>query len=302
MNSFVEVKECRVCKSTQLKKHHQIYWNDSERIFKSNFENIPRVSLYKCLKCGYAFVNPQIANDVIENYYFKLNSTFYDNGIDIPYDFIYKKNKKLAQYVKEIKNGGNILEVGCGMGFMLNEFDRRNWNLYGIEPSIYASGYAVKNFGLNVTHGYLKPDSFTDGFFDVIMLFDVIEHVYEPTELMQNVYRILKKEGLIVISTGNIESLNARIARGYWEYLKTWEHISLFSPKSIHVLLNNVGFSSVNVHKVSHHGGLIENIIVLIKCHFKNLLKIIIRPIREYEFHFPLFMDHLIVTASKCDI
>lgn len=138
-----------------------------------------------------------------------------------------------------------MLDVGCGYGFLLDEAKRKGWNVYGIDISEEACKYAKEALKLNVLNCDLINTKFENNFFDVICLIGVIEHLLDPVSYLKEINRISKDDGLVLITTLNIEGVVKRL--NLFEY-KPPEHIFYFSKKSISNLLNKNGFL---VEKVS---------------------------------------------------
>jgi len=105
----------------------------------------------------------------------------------------------------------------------------------GIETAKTPALNATKK-GLKVYHGTLEEKSFPDQYFDIISLFEVIEHITTPIPFLKEISRILKPSGCLVLTTGNIRSISAILLRERWEYYKFTEHgghISFFSASTI---------------------------------------------------------------------
>lgn len=135
------------------------------------------------------------------------------------------------------------------MGHFLYVAKNRQWNVYGVELSENAISNAKERFGLNICHSSLAHRNFSPESFDVVTLWDAIEHLDNPTEMLKEVYNLLKRNGLIILRTANIDS---------WYYganPKNWEmffidHMYYFSAKTINNLLIEAGFKDILIHFV----------------------------------------------------
>src|SRR5262249_48215590 len=125
-----------------------------------------------------------------------------------------------------------LLDVGCALGFMLDEATQAGWDAQGVESSQFAGQYARERTGCNGFAGTLQDAKFPDGSFDVLTLMDVIEHVPEPAQLLGEVFRVLRPGGVIYIVTPNFNSLFVRLyglgAYGIWPD----QHIMYFHRQS----------------------------------------------------------------------
>lgn len=134
---------------------------------------------------------------------------------------------------------GRILDVGCGLGFLLSALED-GWDRYGIEVSKFAAGHAKKWGSIHL--GDLKRAGYPDEFFDVVVLYHVIEHMPHPVSVIREVYRVLKAGGILLFSTPDFDSGCARRFKERYRLLNDQTHISLFSADSAHRFLRDHGF------------------------------------------------------------
>ena len=117
-------------------------------------------------------------------------------------------------------------------------------NAEGVDPSEKAVQSGIDR-GLKIHFGYLHEVSFQEDAFDAITLYEVIEHVNEPKALLEECHRILKPNGVLLISTGNADSWTKWIKKSKWDFFDMKEHgghIIFFSPKSLDTLASRTGF------------------------------------------------------------
>lgn len=129
--------------------------------------------------------------------------------------------------------GARLLDVGCGPGACLEAARSLGFEAWGLDVSSAAVAVASARHVNRVRLGSLADRVFPRGFFDVITLFDVIEHVYEPRRLAADLAWHLAAEGRIVIATPNVDSLLARVTGRRWVSYKVPEHVSYFSPRTL---------------------------------------------------------------------
>lgn len=146
------------------------------------------------------------------------NSDFYDLEYFISLEYRYLSGahsskvrnifKLIKNYIEDLKDK-SILDVGCGSGFYTNEFYKLGGIVTGIDYSQFAIKFAKDRFhdiAFQVQSGY-KLETFKDESFDIVTLFDVIEHMSDQSRTLDEVYRVLKPGGFFVISTDLDESL-----------------------------------------------------------------------------------------------
>lgn len=138
---------------------------------------------------------------------------------------------------------GRILDIGCGSGDTLLLLKQIGWDTYGLDIDNQAVLIAKKNGLKNViTGGYESMSQFPDNYFDSIRLYHVIEHLDDPQRCFKLVYKKLKHAGEIIIGTPNINSIVARICKGYWYNLDCPRHLYLFTPKTLGALAKKSRF------------------------------------------------------------
>ena len=147
-----------------------------------------------------------------------------------------KKFIKILKIIKKFKKTGKLLDVGGGFG-LFSKLARENskFHVEIIEP--YLETYYVNN--KNIKSHRLKLENFiknTERRYDVIVLLDVLEHFENPDEVIENVKKILKDKGLIVISLPNYKSIMAYLSKG-WAWWMVEDHKYHFSPNSITQLM-----------------------------------------------------------------
>ena len=125
---------------------------------------------------------------------------------------------------------GKILEIGCGCGFFLDEAKKIGFEIQGVEPSKKAANYASQILESHSVSniGYEKK-LFPEESFDFIAIIHVIDHVFNPLELVQNAYYHLKQGGHIIVCTHDISSLMAKITKDKF-IAYSIQHLSYYTP------------------------------------------------------------------------
>lgn len=224
-------------------------------------------SIVQCNSCGLVYLNPRPTKEEI--------SKFYPNDYYISQD----KQSKLSvpalggaigrfRKILKYKKGGKILDIGCKRGDYLVEFERHGWEIYGLELSSLAAQYAREKYGFDVITGDLLDTNLPDRKFDVVSLWGVLEHLRYPFETLEEVRRIIKDDGLLVIYVPNFDSFQARIFRDNWFHLDAPRHLFHFSPSTIKTLLKKTGFrieSITHFHFFPNYVGLRVSLLYLLK-------------------------------------
>lgn len=237
---------CNLCGAD----HYEVLYKRTESaIKKKNDQNylitqariIPPVRIVKCLKCGLIYVNPrEITRDILIKYEEMGDEDYLkeEMGRRISSMVILKKLRRYK------RRGNKLLEIGCAAGFFLDEAKKEGWDTYGAEISKWAVNYAKDRFGLNIFCGTLKRANFSEGYFDVIILKDTLEHLTDPKGTLLEIRRILKPEGTLYINTPNIDSLTSRIFKARWWGLNQF-HLYYFTRITLSRLLKAAGLKAI---------------------------------------------------------
>jgi SAM-dependent methyltransferase len=147
---------------------------------------------------------------------------------------------------------GNILDIGCATGQFLEIAQERGWQTTGIDISKWACKYLINRGFTDIHHGTLEEANFPDAIFDAVHMSHVLEHVPLPGDFLNEVHRILKPGGRVIIEVPN-ESLfpynymliNFFKPKNLPPRQTPPNHLSLFSPTTLSRLLNDAAFTPV---------------------------------------------------------
>ncbi len=294
---YFQKNPCPVCGDNDSKILYEIKYNFTGVLDLLEITETEKIYLKQCTNCNHYFADPVVKGDMIDKYYSLLNSEYYKTDIENePNDLRAKEHYSIIKEAEKHISHGKILEVGCGYGHLLEKFDDMRWKKYGIEPSPHAYSFLSKKHSIICHNGYFSKDVFPNEKFDLIIMMDVIEHLYHPNELIMLMKDRLTPRGIIMIGTGNIRSLNAVLSGSHWCYFGSYEHISFFHPDSIAYLLNANALSIKKTISIPQIGNSLQNIWWFIK----NLLKLIIHGGLKQKTNFKtrLSFDHMLVIAK----
>jgi 2-polyprenyl-3-methyl-5-hydroxy-6-metoxy-1,4-benzoquinol methylase len=160
-------------------------------------------------------------------------------GKKIAYD---KSNYRLDEIERYVPDRGRLFEIGCSFGFFMDAARSRGWQTTGVEVGEYAAKYAIQTLGLEVTHGTTAAANLPADSFDAVAMWDVLEHLDEPLGEMQLVHSLLKKGGLLVFNTPDVDAYMRRLQGSLWRCFIPPAHIAYFNTKSAERLLERTGF------------------------------------------------------------
>ena len=156
------------------------------------------------------------------------------------------KRLTVLRYLQELERlgspGGRLLEVGCSTGVGLETAAAAGWEVEGVELSEASAALARERQGVRAVHaGRLEETSLDEGAYDVVVLFDVIEHIDPPSAALAHLRRLLRPKGLLLMVTPDAGSVSARLMGARWPHLLV-EHVVLFSRRGMRTALQEAGF------------------------------------------------------------
>lgn len=195
------------------------------------------LGVFACGSCTVEFMDPQLTDTEINELY---SEQYYKSwGIAGDTENESSKQMKIATFLLRLKQvkkyaaRGNALDIGCATGFYLEAAREQGYVPYGIELSDYSSAIAKKKFGTeSVFNGKLEDSTFPPGMFSVISMFDLIEHVRVPAQTLADAKKLLKDDGIIVITTPDNDSVSNKIMGRKWTHYKK-EHFYYFNLHSL---------------------------------------------------------------------
>lgn len=136
---------------------------------------------------------------------------------------------------------GTVLDIGCGLGWVVHEVNKRGYRGKGIDPNKGMTSYGKEK--LNVDLKCVEFDKYhTFEKFDYITLSHVIEHIPDLHRLLIKIKSHLKQNGRVLIATPNIDSLMFKIFKCRWYPMSPHEHIWQFTPKTLSKILRYEGY------------------------------------------------------------
>lgn len=163
--------------------------------------------------------------------------------------------------IERLRPAGAMLDVGCSYGWFLSVAAERGWQAVGVEATD-ATAAEARETGLDVRTGTLAQAGFADATFDVVCLWDVLEHVPDIDDFLAEVRRVLKPGGLLALQSPNIRSVMARQAGAHWSWLLLPQHVWHFTPRSIRATLERRGFAVERLRTWEPPEAFVENLML----------------------------------------
>ncbi len=248
---FLESVPCNICGS--LDSHilqsarydiHSAEAVDFTRTFSSSSDERLNHRLVACARCGLQYVSPRLrAEAVLEGYAAGSDEQFVSQarGREITFS-------KCLDAIERIwhRAPGRLLDIGTGGGSFPHVASTRGWSADGCEPNRWLCKWALEHYGLPIRPGTVFEQNFSAETYDVVTLWDVLEHTPDPKAEVHEAHRLLKEDGLLVINYPDIGSWVARVMGRSWVFLLD-VHLYYFTRATMRKLLEDAGLEIVRV-------------------------------------------------------
>lgn len=199
--------------------------------------------IVQCERCNLVYANPRDNDrDIINNYTMVEDEKYLGEWKAREAVF----SRKLRLIEKYAAKKGRLLDLGCFAGIFLNLVRRKNWSILGIEPSKWAANYGRNELNLEILQGTLEDFIFNDETFDVVTMWDVIEHLPDPKSTLSLLNKKLKKGGMLYLTTPNFDSIYRKLfGKRYWFIERM--HIYYFTPGTIRRMLEESNYEVIEI-------------------------------------------------------
>ena len=237
----ITINKCPACESDSL-EHFAVVKDYS--VSQEEF------NLVKCPNCGLRITQEQPDPGSIGPYYQSEDYISHSDTRKGLVNTIYHKvrshmlNKK-QRLVEKYARRGSLLDVGTGTGYFINHMQNAGWSVLGLEPDEGARTYAQREFGVKV-QDIDSLGTLDTGAYDAITMWHVMEHVHDLNTCVDELHRLLKEDGILVIAVPNPLSADASHYGKFWAAYDVPRHLWHFSPKSMETLLGRHGFDIVH--------------------------------------------------------
>ena len=198
--------------------------------------------IVRCNQCGLVYANPRWSDEELVALYEAVEDNTYSEERE-GRELTFRKHLQAMERVVGQANGRSLLDVGAYIGVFVEVAQQAGWNAYGVEPSQWAVDEARRH-GLSLIQGTQDAPALAGCQFDVVTMWDVIEHVTDPGGEIAKARRLLKPGGWLLLHTMDSDSKLARLMGGRWPWLMDM-HLTYFSQKTLAALLEKHGFEVI---------------------------------------------------------
>ena len=212
--------------------------DDIEHTFRTSGDEILVDQLVRCRNCDLQYLTPRLRSDVIlRGYSAGTDETWVSQVTARERTF----NRSLERLERIITPPGRLLDIGTGGGPFLGVAKKRGWEVAGCEPNHWLADWGSKHYGFDIVPGTVYDMGLDDQSFDMVTLWDVLEHTPDPKGVLKECRRVLKPGGLLVVNYPDINSLIARLMGRKWVFLLSI-HLYYFTIETITDMMFQAGF------------------------------------------------------------
>jgi SAM-dependent methyltransferase len=233
---------CPVCEATDCDVVYEpkVEINDPARLYGAASGVRGAQRLVHCRSCGLLYESPRYSHQIIVAGYAASQDAGHDS----------QRGMRVRSFVRALRQlrkqlpppGSRILDIGTAGGAFLEAATQYGYDAYGMEPSRYLVEQGRLR-GLKVDQGTIDSHTFEPASFDLICLWDVLEHLTDPKAALREVARLLKPDGVVLVNYPDIGTLQAKVAgRRFWWLLSV--HVQHFDRRSIRDICERVGLEA----------------------------------------------------------
>jgi 2-polyprenyl-3-methyl-5-hydroxy-6-metoxy-1,4-benzoquinol methylase len=206
--------------------------------------------IQRCKTCGHVHVNPMPTDAQLREHY--QNPAYFEGEQDQGYRSYEDMHRALLPHFQRRLNmiasrqpgKGALLDFGCADGFFLKQARAQGWRIHGVELSADMGAKAARDLGIEVAQS-LESSGTRD--LDAITLWEVIEHVPRPVELLAQFRERLRPGGVLMFSTPNTGHWQAQRRHDAWTSYRPPSHVQYFTAASATDTLTRAGFAQIQV-------------------------------------------------------
>ncbi|MFM5833778.1 class I SAM-dependent methyltransferase [Aeromonas caviae] len=210
-------------------------------------------TLSRCTACEHIFCNPMPDKKQLDYYYNSEMKDFENEFFMESFENRVPIFERRLEIIKQYISSGKLLDVGSAIGIFLTAIERQNlaYELYSCDPSASACEQLKEKFRNVNTFQCMVEELNIPSYFDIITMWDTLEHVIDPVNVANKIHSLLKRDGFWFFSTPNTSSFEWMTAGKRHVQILPPGHINLFNPASIKILLEKTGFDLIETYTLN---------------------------------------------------
>ena len=244
-----ETVPCNICGSMQTKPYLTLRDRFTGDLFR----------IVNCDNCGLKYLNPRPSKSGLAHYYPKEYEPYATKGTG-SFNWHGRRMRHLQlNFVERFRPArGNLLDVGSATGNFLTVARDRGWSVHGIEISEEAASIAKVNYNLETLVGAVEDVLQDNEIYDVITMWDVLEHLRDPMGVLSKCHQALKPGGFIIMSIPNLDSYDRYLFGASWVGWEIPRHFYFFDEHTLARLLSEIGLAVIATHSFIGGRGVFE--------------------------------------------
>jgi 2-polyprenyl-3-methyl-5-hydroxy-6-metoxy-1,4-benzoquinol methylase len=265
--------------------------------FRASGDELLIDRLVRCRRCGLQYIAPRLRDDLI--------FAGYTQGDDPTYvSQLAARERTFAAALGEIERlaggRGRLLDIGTAAGAFVASAVKQGWEAEGCEPNHWLAEWGARHYGIRIRQGGVFDQAYEPGSFDVVTLWDVIEHTPDPAAVLAHCATLLRPGGILIVNYPDIGSWIARALRRRWLFL-TSVHLWYFDRRTIRRILERTGFA---VEVVRPHVQRLELDYILFRgsvlsAALSKAARAVVRPIGLGRAQVPYWLGQTFVAARR---
>jgi 2-polyprenyl-3-methyl-5-hydroxy-6-metoxy-1,4-benzoquinol methylase len=211
-------------------------------------------SFVRCRKCALVYQDPRPVFDDLRRRY---GGQYFSYELENERTFfglmrLGLRDIGFEQLTAPLGAARTFLDIGCATGMLIESMKNTGWKARGVDLCRESAEYGMAHRGIDIFVGTLEEAAFPAESFSVVHFSHLIEHVPDPRFFLGEVRRILRPGGFAVITTPNVDGLQARLFRQQWRSAIA-DHLTLYSKRTLDRMIRETGFA---VRRTVTWGGL----------------------------------------------
>lgn len=235
----IHIDQCPICGNTE---------KSIALACKDHYATGENFDIYRCNSCQFMFTQDFPCEAEIGRYYDTKDYISHSNTNKGLVNKVYHRVRKHMMHKKAMlvkahnrSSSAWILDIGCGIGYFLDEMGRHGFSVRGVEKSKDARDFAHRNFGVTC-YPPEKLQEFDELSFGVITLWHSLEHLENLNETLKRINKLLVENGTVFVAVPNANSADAKHYKEMWAAFDVPRHLWHFTPSDMKKLVEKHGF------------------------------------------------------------